>query len=309
MLNVYSQKLRNEMNKFAFYPGCVSRGACPELYSATIEVCKILGIELDLDVMKSASCTGAGVLQEKNQRLGDTLNARNLALAEKSGMPLMTICSTCQGVMSQANERLIGDTDYLAEINADLAEEGLEYKGTVEPKHLLWILVEDVGIDKLKSKILRPLTGLKAAPFYGCYIVRPSSALGFNEHPERQDSLERVIEAVGAQVVDFPGKTLCCGFPILTINQTNSIKMVANHTIDAKENGADAMVTPCPLCHLNLDGYQPQAASSRNTNINLPIIHLPQLIGLALGIDPDLMRLNRHIVSTKKLLSEMVLTP
>ena len=237
------------MIKFAFYPGCVSRGACPELYSATIEVCKILGIELDLDVMRSASCTGAGVLQEKNQRLGDTLNARNLALAEKSGMPLMTICSTCQGVMSQANERLRGDADYLAEINADLAEEGLEYKGTVEPKHLLWILVEDVGLDKLKSKISRPLTGFKAAPFYGCYIVRPSSALGFNEHPERQDSLERVIEAVGAQVVDFPGKTLCCGFPILTTNQTNSVKMVANHTIDAKENGADAMVTPCPLCH------------------------------------------------------------
>ena len=295
--------------KYAFYPGCVARGACPELYSATIEVCKRLGIELDLDAMQSASCTGSGVLQEKNLRLGDTLNARTFALAERSGLPLMTICSTCQGVMSQADKRLKDDEGYLAEVNADLVEEGLEYKGTVEPRHLMWILIEDVGLDKLKSMVVRPLTGFRVAPFYGCYIVRPSSALGFDEHPERQDSLERVIDAVGAEVVDFPGKTLCCGFPILTINEANSVGMVANHTLDAKGRGAAAMVTPCPLCHLNLDGYQPNAAAARKTPIDLPILHLPQMIGLALGIDPKAMRLNRHIVSTKSLLSELALAP
>jgi succinate dehydrogenase / fumarate reductase cytochrome b subunit len=295
--------------KYAFYPGCVSQGACPELYVSTLEVCRKLGIELDTEVMKSASCTGAGILQEKNRRLGDTLNARNLALAERSGLPLLTICSTCQGVMAQANKRLKDDPDYLAAVNADIAEEGLQYKGTVEPKHLLWIIVEEVGIDKLKSMVVRPLTGFKAAPFYGCYIVRPTSALGFDEHPEREDSLERVIEAVGAEVVDFRGKNLCCGFPILTINQTNSMKMVANHTLDAKEHGADAMVTPCPLCHLNLDGYQPQAARQQQQPIDLPILHLPQLIGLALGIDPAAMRLNRHIVSTKRVLSTVGVSP
>ncbi|MEE2885483.1 MAG: CoB--CoM heterodisulfide reductase iron-sulfur subunit B family protein [Chloroflexota bacterium] len=295
--------------KYAFYPGCVSRGATPELYSATIEICNKLGIDLDIESMKSASCTGSGVLQEKNERLGDTLNARNFALAEKSGNPLMTICSTCQGVMSQANNRLTENPDYLADINQDLAEEGLEYKGTIDPRHLLWIIIEDVGIDNLKSMIVRPLDGFKIAPFYGCYIVRPSSVLGFEENPERQDSLEKVIEAVGAEVVDFPGKTLCCGFPILTINEKNSVKMVANHTVDAKDRGADAMVTPCPLCHLNLDGYQPKAASVAKKPIGLPILHLPQLIGLALGIDPSAMRLNKHIISTKKLLSELAVSP
>ena len=295
--------------KYAFYPGCVSRGACPELYVATIEVCRRLGIELDTEVMRSASCTGSGVLQEKNQRLGDTLNARNFALAEQSGLPLMTICSTCQGVMAQANKRLMDDRSYLAEVNADISEEGLQYKGAVEPRHMLWIIVEDIGIDKLKSMVVRPLSGFKIAPFYGCYIVRPTSALGFAEHPEREDSLEQVIDAVGAEVVDFPGKTLCCGFPILTINETNSMKMVANHTLDAKGLGADAMVTPCPLCHLNLDGYQPKAAASRNTRIDLPILHLPQLIGLALGIDPTVMRVNKHIMSTERLLSQLAVTP
>ena len=199
--------------KYAFYPGCVAQGAAPELYNSTIEVCRKLGIELDAESMQSASCTGAGVLQEKNQRLGDTLNARNFALAERSGLPLLTICSTCQGVMSQANQRLTADADYLSSVNEDLAEEGLEYKGTADPKHLLWIIVEDIGIDKLKSMVVRPLTGFRAAPFYGCYLVRPSSALGFAENPERLGALEQVIEAVGATVVDFPGKTLCCGFP------------------------------------------------------------------------------------------------
>ena len=295
--------------KYAFYPGCVSRGGCPELFVATVRICERLGIDLEFEPMRGASCTGAGVLQEKNLRLADTLNARTFAMAERTGLPLLTICSTCQGVMSQANQRLKSDSHYLAEINEDLAEEGLEYKGTADPRHLLWVLIEDVGLDTLKSLIVRPLTGLKVAPFYGCYIVRPSSALEFDEHPERQDSLERVIEAVGAEVIDFPGKTLCCGFPILTVNETNSVKMVGKHTVDAKNRGADAMVTPCPLCHLNLDGYQPNASFMRRTFIDLPILHLPQLIGLAMGIDPKIMRLNKHIVSTNKLLSHMALSP
>ena len=295
--------------KYAFYPGCVSRGAAPELFAATVEVCARLDIELEFEPMRGASCTGSGILQEKNLRLGDTLNARTFALAERTGLPLLTICSTCQGVMSQANERLCSDAEYLAEINGELAEEGLEYKGTADPRHLLWVLVEDVGLEKLKSLVVRPLTGFKAAPFYGCYIVRPTSALRFDEHPEREDSLERVIEAVGAEVVDFPGKTLCCGFPIVMTNETNSVRMVANHTLDAKDRGADAMVTPCPLCHLNLDGFQPQASSMSKRPIDLPILHLPQMLGMALGVDPKAMRLNKHMISTKKLLSEVALAP
>ena len=281
--------------KYAFFPGCVSKGACPELYQSVMQVYPKLGIELE--EMTTVSCTGAGVLQEKDVKLGDALNARTFALAEQQGLPIMTICSTCQGVMSQANHRLTTQPNYLQEINRILQDEGLTYRGTTTIKHFLWILLEDVGEDVLRKQITKPLTGLRAAPFYGCYIQRPTEALDFEEHPDRGKSLERIIEILGAEVVDFPGKTRCCGFPILTINKINSLSMVATHTQDAKSHGADIMVTPCPLCHLNLDGMQAQAASQHNTSINLPILHLPQLLGLAMGMNPKTLGLKRNLIS------------
>jgi succinate dehydrogenase / fumarate reductase cytochrome b subunit len=289
--------------KYAFFPGCVSKGACPELYQSVMQVYPRLGIELA--EMTTASCTGAGVLQEKDLRLGDVLNARTFALAEQQGLPIMTICSTCQGVMSQANHRLTTRADYLQEINGLLKEEGLEYRGTTSIKHFLWILLEDVGEDALRQSITTPLTGLRAAPFYGCYIQRPTDALGIDEHPDRGKSLERIIEILGAEVVDFPGKTRCCGFPILTINEKNSLTMVATHTRDAKSHGADIMVTPCPLCHLNLDGMQAKAASQEKTVIDLPILHLPQLLGFAMGLNPKSLGLNRNLISPESALAKI----
>ena len=289
--------------KYAFFPGCVSKGACPELYQSVMQVYPQIGIELE--EMTSASCTGAGVLQEKDRRLGDVLNARTFALAEQQNLPIMTICSTCQGVMSQANHRMTTDEHYLAEINQVLGEEGLQYRGTTNIRHFVWILLEDVGEEELKRYIKRPLTGLRAAPFYGCYLQRPTEALEFDDHPDRPKALERVIEILGAEVVDFPGKSRCCGFPILTINEPNSLTMVATHTTDAKAHGADIMVTPCPLCHLNLDGMQSKAANQQNTSIDLPILHLPQLLGLAMNMDPTSLGLNRNLVATEPVLQKI----
>ncbi len=289
--------------KYAFYPGCVARGGTPELYDSTIAVAAKLGIELDEIV--GAACTGAGVLQEKGLKLGDTLNARTFALAERMGLTtILTICSTCQGVMSQANHRLLNDPAYLAEINEELKPEGLEYTGRVVIKHLAWVIVEEVGLDSIRPLVVNPLPALKVAPFYGCYILRPSWALGLDENPGREFYLERIIEACGAEPVNFPGRTKCCGFPILLINEANSTAMVGNHTSSAKEHGADAMVTPCPLCHLNLDGYQPKAAAQRGEKIGLPILHLPQLLGLAFGVSPKELGIQKHIVSAKPVLEK-----
>ena len=288
--------------KFAFYPGCVARGGTPELLSSSMAVLKALDIEVE--ELTKAGCTGAGVLQEKNPLLGDTINVRTLAMAEEKKLNIMTLCSTCQGVLSQANHKVKSDPKYLDQINDILKDEGYKYNGTTEVKHLLWILVEDYGLENIE--VTKPLSNLKFAPFYGCYMVRPSEALGFDERPERQEYLEKVIEAVGAVAIDFPGKFSCCGFPVLFINQKNSLKMVSNQTGSAKDLGADAMVTPCPLCHLNLDGYQGKARSNnRGDKADLPIIHMPQMIALAMGLETKDIGLGRHIVSTKEVLNKV----
>jgi succinate dehydrogenase / fumarate reductase cytochrome b subunit len=282
--------------KYALYSGCTSKGGCPELYPAALKVAERL--EIELDELKDVGCTGAGVLP---QYISDPINARTFAKAEKMGLPIMTICSTCQGVMSQANFRLNKDAEYREKINREfLADEGLEYQGTVEVKHLLWVLFEDYGIERFQALVQRPLTGLRVSPFYGCYLRRPPEVITPTPELSRRKSyLDEVIGIVGAECVDFSGKGKCCGFPVLTANQESSLAMAGQHTGEAKEKGADCMVTPCPLCHLNLDGNQARAEAQIGAQIGLPILHLPQLLGLALGFEPDELNLKRHIVSTK----------
>ncbi len=290
--------------KYAFWPGCVSKGACPELYDSMILTCAKLGIELE--EMYDGNCTGAGVISEHEPKLADLLNARNFAIAQKMGHDLVNICSTCQGVQSMVQEKLDRDEEYRAEINAQLAEEGLEYKPGLVIKNFMWVLVEDYGLDKLKEKVVRKLDGLNCGPFYGCYILRPSRILGMEEHPERDHYLEQIIEAVGATAVQYEGQDKCCGFPILTNNRKNSLTQAGTHIGSAKDQGADCLVTPCPLCHLNLDAQQPSAAEVIQRELNVPIIHLPQLLGLAIGIDDKLLRMNRHVVGTQAVLDKVM---
>ncbi|MEE8159750.1 MAG: CoB--CoM heterodisulfide reductase iron-sulfur subunit B family protein [Dehalococcoidia bacterium] len=281
--------------KYAFFPGCVSRGGCPELYPSVVKVADKL--DLELVEMEDVGCTGAGVL---SREVSDPINARTFAKAEAMGLPIMTICSTCQGVMAQANHRL-KDDQYREMINREyLAEEGLEYKGTTDIRHMLWAIVEDYGLDKLKELVVRPLNGLPVAQFYGCYLKRPPELMVPKEFAKtRKTALEDVIEALGGVAVKSSGRGKCCGFPILTSNEANSLAMCGDHILDAKAKGAEAMVTPCPLCHLELDGKQADAAAHKGQEINMPVLHLPQLVGLALGFSPKEMNMQRHLVSTK----------
>jgi len=291
--------------KVAFYPGCVSKGACPELYVATKAIAEPLGLELH--ELESAPCTGAGVLSEQNRDLADALNGLTLAMAEAQDADLMTICSTCQGVLSDHNYHLKNDAERMERANATIADQGFQYRGKTKVKHLLWMLFEDIGIDRIASKIKRKLTGLKIAPFYGCYILRPEEALGLRERPERKGYLEKLIALLGAEPVEYRGSTKCCGFPMITFNRDKALSMGGNHIMEAKEKGADLLVTPCPLCHLNLDGQQPDAARVLKKDIGVPIFHLPQLLGLAFGYDPAELRLNHHVVSTKGALEKVEL--
>ncbi len=282
--------------KVAYWPGCVSRGFTPELHGSMEKVAPLLDIELvPLD---RACCTGAGVIAEHSQELADSLNARTFALAQQvAGADLMmNICSTCQGAQSECQERLDASAEYRAHINENLAPEGLEYQPNIANKNFLWVLVEEIGLDNLKSMVKRPLTDLRVGPFYGCYIVRPKDRLGIDGANPRDAYLEQVIETLGGTTVDYAGSQKCCGFPIITMNKQVSLKQAGTHLADATDADADCLVTPCPLCHLNLDLQQPLAGPVVGRDLKMPVLHLPQLVGLALGLDPKELGLNKHIV-------------
>jgi succinate dehydrogenase / fumarate reductase, cytochrome b subunit len=285
--------------KVAYWPGCVSRGFTPELHGSMAKVAPLLDIELiELD---RAACCGAGVIAEHNQELADTLNARTFALAQQTdGELMMNICSTCQGSQSECQERLDANSDYREQINANLQDEGLRYeKDPARPltnKNLLWLLVEEIGLDEVNKRVKRPLSGLRVGPFYGCYIVRPARRLGVDDEHPRDRYLHQLIEALGGTVIDYAGVYKCCGFPIITMNKEASLKMAGRHLGDAIDAEADCLVVPCPLCHLNLDLQQPVAAKTVGRDLGLPVLHLPQLLGLAFGLEPKELGMNRHIV-------------
>jgi succinate dehydrogenase / fumarate reductase, cytochrome b subunit len=287
--------------KLAYWPGCVSRGFTPELHGSVAKVAPKLG--LDLVELDRANCCGAGVIAEHNQELADTLNARTFAMAQsvEGAVGMMNICSTCQGAQSECQERLDADTGYRETVNGTLAAENLRYERNGEwwNKNFMWLLVEEIGLDTLRSKVVRPLEGLRIAPFYGCYIVRPTKRLGYADHPERDQYLDYLIEALGAEPVEYAGARKCCGFPVVTMNKTTSLRQAGRHLADAIDAGADCLVTPCPLCHLNLDMQQPAASKYVERDLDVPVLHLPQMVGLALGLDPKELGMGKHVVKTK----------
>jgi succinate dehydrogenase / fumarate reductase cytochrome b subunit len=288
--------------KYAFFTGCAAKGACPELYQSAVKVAKLLDIELE--EMKSAACCGAGVVREGDADLSLAVNARTFAQAEAKGLPVLTICGTCQGVLAGANKTLKEDAAALERINALLAPDGLAYRGTTEVKHLLWVLIRDVGLAKLRQAVKRSLGGLRVAPFYGCYILRPSTDLRFDD-PTDPSSLEDLIVALGGQRVDYAGRTKCCGFPLVLENEPMALAMSGNVTADAMREGADCMVTPCPLCHMSLDIYQDRAAEQRGERLTMPVFHLPQLVGLALGLSEHDLGLSHHLVPVAQALDRL----
>jgi succinate dehydrogenase cytochrome b subunit len=282
--------------KVAYWPGCVSRGFTPELHGSMAKVAPLLDLELvELD---RASCCGAGVIAEHNQELADTLNARTFALAQQvDGAELMmNICSTCQGAQTECQERLDANAGYREHVNGHLREDGLEYEKGLTNKNLLWLLVEDMGLDELRSRVKRPLTDLRVGPFYGCYIVRPTDRLGIDRDHRRDTYLHQVIDALGGTVIEYAGQYKCCGFPIITMNKEASLKQAGRHLGDAVDAEADCLVTPCPLCHLNLDLQQPLAERVVGRRLEMPVLHLPQLLGLAFGLEPKELGMQRHVV-------------
>jgi succinate dehydrogenase / fumarate reductase cytochrome b subunit len=287
--------------KFAYYPGCVAQESGKELDMATRWVSRKLGIEL-VEFPKF-SCCGSGFIDEANLTLNVALNARNLALAETAGLDLLTVCSTCTGMLTLANVKL-KDPKMRAKVDPVLQQIGINYRGTTKVRHLLHVLTEEFPPDRIRALVTRPLTGLKVGAFYGCHLLRPAEEYPTQE-PEDPQQFEDLITALGATPVYYRGRVMCCGFPILFVKEGTANHIAGRQIQDAKAHGADAMATPCPLCHISLDTYQNKAAQAVHQDLDMPVFHLPQLVGLALGARPEELGLARHLVSVDGALAKI----
>jgi succinate dehydrogenase / fumarate reductase, cytochrome b subunit len=293
------------MPKYAYYPGCSALKSATELDKATRNVVAQLGIEwFSLD---EAACCGSrecGGLEIENEFFSLANNARTLAMAEAAGVEVIVdVCSTCQLKLDGDNKRLQEDAALRAKVNQALAKIGMHYEGTTRVEHLLYVLLDDIGLETIQKTITRPLTGLRVAPFYGCHLIRPSKAHDNRDDPYNPRSLGEIIEALGATEVEYSGATKCCGFHALFVREERALQMSGQHMLEAKSEGADVIVTPCPLCHTVLDTYQPSAEKELRTRIGLPIVHLPQLIGLAQGLSAQDLGLDRHMVEPRSVLN------
>ncbi len=241
--------------RFAYYPGCSARSTCAELNDATHRVAAALG--LDLIQLDAATCTGARELRAIDPLAFHTLNVRILALAEREGVPLMTICNTCTLNLLDAHAAFVED---------------------------------------MRALVRRPLTGLTVAAFYGCHITRPPQRYHFVDS-RNNIALERLAEIFGCRPIDYSGRTECCGFHTAAHDERIAIKLTGQHIRSAKLNGAATMVTPCPLCHTVLDSFQREIENDMGERLDMPVLHLPQLVGLALGLSPEELRIDRHMVA------------
>jgi len=290
--------------RVAYYKGCLASLSAKELDSATQALAPKVGLELV--ELESVTCCGAGDIHEAEPDYYLHLNARILAYAAAEGVDtLMTVCNVCTLNLRQANFMLLGDSDLRARINENLVSVGVPaYERDVDVRHLLWEIAEGEGYEKLKVAAHRGLKGLKVAPFYGCQILRPSKINGF-EDPDRPWSLERIIEACGGEAIDYPAKIKCCGFPIIQAREETALGELIQPIEQAMEAGADAIVTPCPLCHLSLDAWQSKLKKATGKDYGMPILHLSQLVGVAAGLEESELKFKRHVVSVKSVLEKL----
>ena len=280
--------------KLAYYPGCVAQESGRELDMATRWVARKVGIELV--EFPNFSCCGSGFIDEANPVLNVALNVRNLAIAEKVGLDMLTICSTCQGMLTLANLRY-REPAIREKVEGALGQIGVRYEGKTHVTHLLQVLTDEIGADAIRRQVVRPLTGLKVGAFYGCHLLRPADRMR-SESAEEPHSFEDLIGAIGATPVFYRGRVMCCGFPVLFVKESTASRIAGRQIEDARAHGADAMATPCPLCHISLDAYQNRAEHEVGHALDMPVFHLPQLVGLALGASAEELGLPRHLVST-----------
>jgi len=288
-------------NKYLMFLGC----AIPYRVAAfEISARKVLGkLGVKLCEMPEFNCCGLP-LDPVSHEMMLILAARNLALAEREGLNIITLCPGCAGTLKKVNKMLKEDEGLRSKINKHLKEDGLEFKGTVDAKHLLQVLIEDVGLEKIKQTVTKPLTMLKVAEHNGCHILRPKEYIGFDD-PENPKTLKTLIEATGATCLDYLDETECCGAPSVGVNDKVALQLARDKLNHIKVVGAEAMITICPFCHIMYDTNELRIEKMFNETYGIPIMHYPQLLGLAMGITPEELALNELRVDVSKVLKKV----
>ncbi len=293
--------------KYLIYPGCsLEKGAAGYPYwQSTLAAAQALDIELvEVD---DWNCCGATEYIALNRMAAYALIARSLALASKMNgyREMIAPCSACYLNLSKADKYLSEDAPLAAKVNTALAEGGLSYQpGTIKTRHLLDVLVNDVGYAAIAQRVTKPLNGLRIAPYYGCLIGRPAF-YGQIDDPEYPTALDKLLKTLGAEVVDYPMKAHCCGGHMTQISESVAFDLIHQLVKGAADYNADLIATVCPMCQLNLDGFQGAMNRYYKTNYQMPVLYFTQMMGLAFGLDAATLGIGAEVVDARPALSRI----
>jgi len=288
-----------------YFPGCSAMAANRAYDVSSRSVAGVLGLELvELD---DWNCCGATAYVALNEKHALVLSARNLALTEKAGgEELVTICNGCYLALRKANEHIVDDAKVQAEVQQALAAGGMSYTGGVRVRHLLDVVVHDLGEEAVRPHVRSPLTGLKVAPYYGCQITRPFSDIDDAEDPQMMD---RLVEWLGAEAVPFGMKAKCCGGLMMTTEPEVGRGLSGKILKNARDAGADCVITTCPLCQINLEAYQAEVSEAMGADCEIPVLYFTQLMGVAFGLGSEDLALRDSLTPVEALFAEKVQIP
>jgi len=276
--------------EFALFLGCTIPARLNQYEFSSRAVLEKLGVGL-VDI-REFNCCGYP-LRNIDFKVFLLSSARNLALAEKKNLNVMALCKCCYGSLKKADFLMKENASLKREVNTILEKEGLKYEGRSEVKHLLSVLHKDIGIEAIKGKMATTFEGLKIATHYGCHALRPSQVVGF-DNPVAPSLFDQLVEATGAESMEWPMKLECCGAPLWGINDQLSMDLTLKKLNDGKKSGADYVCAACPYCHIQFDKVQKLILSQRNVNHALPSVLYTQLLGLTLGIDRKVLGLEMN---------------
>jgi heterodisulfide reductase subunit B len=289
------------LKTYSFYPGCFVEGSEVEYAKSCEKVFHELGI--GIKELEDWNCCGALELTT-NKALVIALSARNASIAERMGYECIVPCNICYNNLRKAEHEIKNKTKVGEIAIKALKEAGINYEAKIPIRHLLDVLINDVGIEEIKAHVKKPLSGLKVAPYYGCLVVRPSKICAF-ENPVNPTSMDNILETLGAEVINFEHKVKCCGGSTLMGDRDTSFELSAEILEEAVRKGADCIAVVCPMCHTMLDGQQAMIESQMGKKFGIPVLYLTQLMGVAMGLSSSDVALDKNIVPAENILNKI----